>query len=184
MILNIPTQSSASTPIDTQSIAWSATRSYTLTFTPSESQLARTFAMWTRADGRKIIVPATSGYFDVSGDVATFSAAQHPNPNVGTLKFALCEAPAFTVPIGARGISIRNVSGADMWIRSYIPSYDETGHLIDIVPQALTDDTLVGQLLAHGETQSYLDGGFTPGQSFVIAAASAATDGCIVEFAY
>ncbi|TXH48285.1 MAG: hypothetical protein E6Q97_25060 [Desulfurellales bacterium] len=186
MILTIPTQSTASTPDDTGTQAWNSARTYNAIAPPTDqNNYGRFFAMWTRSDGKKIIVSGNSGYFTIGSTDIVFNAAQHPNPNVGTLKFALCAAPAFTVPINARSFTVQNVSGADMWIRSYIPSYAETGHLIDIVPQALTlDDTMVGTLLAHGQTQAYHGGSFTPGQSFVIAAASAATDGCIVEFSY
>ncbi len=185
MILDIPTQSTASTPIDSSTETWSATRTYQPIAFPSEDEYGRVFAMWTRADGAKIIVSALSGYFNIVGNSAIFTEKNHPQSNVASIKFAYCAAPAFTVPIGARSFTIQNISGADMWVRSYVPSYAETGHLIDIIPQVLTlDDTVVGMKLADGQTQSYLNGSFTPGASFVIAASSAAPAGCAVEFAY
>ncbi len=77
---------------------------------------------------------------------------------------------------------MQNISGADMWMRAYSPN--STGHIIDIFPLVESDANIVGMKLADGQTQSYLNGSFSPGASFVIAASSLTSNGCLVEFAY
>lgn len=103
------------------------------------------------------------------------------NPLQGTtMKVLSCTQATFTVPIWAKSWTLRNVSGADFFWRRYAPNIE--ANVIDTTAVTFGEDFIVGQKLEDGQVASFEPGGFTPGSSYMLCAASAATDGAIVEF--
>lgn len=96
------------------------------------------------------------------------------------LTYLNCKQPTFTVPSWARSFTLHNVSGADLYYRGYRPNSD--ANLIDTAAASLSDNTIVGAKLATTQSIMFHQGDFTPGASYMLTAAIAATGGAIVEF--
>ncbi len=98
----------------------------------------------------------------------------------GSFLYLACVEPTFTVPLSCKSWSIKNISGALLYFRSYRPNVE--ANVIDTVAATFGEDDIVGQQLVDTKEVCFSAGDFTPGMSYMLCATAAAANGAIVEF--
>lgn len=126
------------------------------------------------------IIPRTDYSYDNGTTIVLTEESNGPSGS--QIKTILSANPSFVVPENCKSWTLRNISGAPMYYRQYLPT--ASGNTIDTPLLEFDDPLIVGQCLNDGESVHFRNGDFTPGTSYIICADTSADEGAVVEFNY